>query len=735
MGIYFTQPFTGALPPAPDSRARLALGQLVSVVSEGNMSSPAQQVTGTVPARERSRVSARLLPKSLIYVACGEANGGMVLNFSDDGLAVSMALGVGDEAYSNLNVRMNGLPQSVEVCGRMVWTTASKRRAGIQLIDVSGPQREQIREWMALEGVRDVNLAPRRVEPVAVPEQIETTAAAPVQGQAAQAVEIEREPEIAAQARSSLLDVFGGTAPQTLGPPLPEQIALDEEARASEPSRGFAAADTAAFRDQEWDLASVTMVPRKRAAIRPEGLSTFWLIVLWVAIPSFGIGILVGRRPLKQWLAGSAFVEKGWSAAAESGAGNEAREKAATELLSKQAAVEPTEIAESEPLETPAEAHNTDPQTAGGVLSSDLTASIVEPGLLNSMSTQEARAYRNSSVKAATSEPVVPSGSAGTVSSQLFNTGEAKNVTKPVAVPPVVPPVVQRNYQDQRTPSFRAENYGAPPARPSAQSSVSSSTAAPANQPSVSTANLSGAANLAAAKPSARASSVAVPDQRVSGSSSPVSTITNDSKPTGPVSNAAASNPLAPSLAASSSVVGNSFAANSGAGANAMSFAPTAVRSIVSGGTPALAPVSVQPALHGTMLIARKNDQSFLFKFPMEAVPGDSSVSMRMQRVVQVPPASRWHGHGPIAKVQVGELLAQAPLDKPEATAKPRAGDTVTVRAFVDKNGGVEDLKPVSGRFLLTPRVMRAVRNWQFDQTLIDGKAVESEVDITVEFH
>jgi outer membrane biosynthesis protein TonB len=69
-----------------------------------------------------------------------------------------------------------------------------------------------------------------------------------------------------------------------------------------------------------------------------------------------------------------------------------------------------------------------------------------------------------------------------------------------------------------------------------------------------------------------------------------------------------------------------------------------------------------------------------------------------------------------------------------ETTNYARPGDTVTVRAFVDKNGSVEDLKPVSGRSALMPRVMRDVREWQFDQTLIDGKPVESEVNITVEF-
>jgi Gram-negative bacterial TonB protein C-terminal len=118
----------------------------------------------------------------------------------------------------------------------------------------------------------------------------------------------------------------------------------------------------------------------------------------------------------------------------------------------------------------------------------------------------------------------------------------------------------------------------------------------------------------------------------------------------------------------------------------------------------------------------------------MESVGGGNSISIRMQRFVMVPRQSRWHHHGPIAKLTVGELLTAVAPEKPDARVKPRLGDTVTVRAVVDKDGSVQDLKPVSGRFAMMPRVMRSVRDWQFDQTLIDGKPVESEVNVTVEF-
>ncbi len=99
-----------------------------------------------------------------------------------------------------------------------------------------------------------------------------------------------------------------------------------------------------------------------------------------------------------------------------------------------------------------------------------------------------------------------------------------------------------------------------------------------------------------------------------------------------------------------------------------------------------------------------------------------------------VPPQSRWQGRGPIAKVKLGELINNAGTDNPDRGVQPRTGDVVTVRAFVGKDGAVLDLKPVSGRFALMPRVMRAVRGWRYKPTLVDGKPVELEVNVTIKF-
>jgi Gram-negative bacterial TonB protein C-terminal len=161
---------------------------------------------------------------------------------------------------------------------------------------------------------------------------------------------------------------------------------------------------------------------------------------------------------------------------------------------------------------------------------------------------------------------------------------------------------------------------------------------------------------------------------------------------------------------------------------------PPADRPVPPTVAPSPAPVTPQPPLHGVMLVARKSGEGFSLKLPVESVGGGRGASIQMQRYVTVPPQSRWHHRGAVAKLTIGELLTPSAPEAPDAGIRPRDGDTVTVRVFLDKNGSVQDLKLVSGRFALVPRVMRTVRDWQFDQTLIDGKPVESEVDVTVNF-
>ncbi len=674
---------------------------LGAVLSEEIVSTSTQYFVDPGQVHER-RQHPRVLPKTLVYVACGAANGGMVLNASDDGLAISMAIAVGGESFSSLRVRMNGLPQVIEVNGKVVWTTVSKRRAGIQLLDVTGLQRSQICEWLAFEGVREVHLVAQDLPKVAA-------TVAPVFD----------------ESRYSLLQAFGGTAPEFLGPlpslleqsvenqqRQPGTIPLNGISGESQPYQDFTSAGQTGLRDNEWDLADVTLLPRKKTS--RTKLSAPVLMFLWIAIPCFGIGMLVGRRPLEQWLAradanGENISQPGTSVSRP--------------LSDSQhpAVYRKADAAEAAPsLQDAAFSHlHVDTTNYAALDSTAISPLPQETGasLLNSLSTQEVRAIKKSNdVSAAPPQPPAASYTPGNPVSPGRSSLPS---VKPAAIP--APAVATAAAPQQHKP----DNSPAPPLP---VSTVNTSPAAGALIPTRDDKNSSPL--ISATRPDAGSVAEQNYDQRMPKTISVDSSLRSSNTPQ--VSAPGSTQP-APPAAAPAMRPRNSGLAASPSSLSAPSLNPAPARPVASGSLPSIAPASAQPPLRGVMLVARKSDESFLLRLPLESVPGGHSTSIRMQRFVIVPRQSRWHRRNPIAKLTVGELLSHDALETPRLTGVG-SGDVVTVRASVDKNGNVQGLKPISGRFALLPRVMRTVRDWQFNQTLLDGKTVESEVNVTVEF-
>jgi PilZ domain len=726
------------------------------------VSTSAPHFTGHTQIPER-RLHPRVLPKTLIYVACGQSNGGMVLNVSDDGMAISMAIPVGDEAYSNLQVRMNGLAQSIEVHGRMAWTTKSKKRAGIQLVDVSDEQREQIREWLAKEGVRDVNLLPRVPEsaasslPAFADAAISPTLLEEPCDMSPVAASALINPPVLAEPQASLLAGLGGTPPEFLGPAQDELVQdeppFSEDRSAETHTYQGSNANFPGFRENEWDLASVTMVPRKRS--KPEGLSALGLFLLWIAIPSFGIGIMVGRRPLQQWLSRGFAERKNISHVdvpeAEIAS---AREESPAITGSDIDATGPQSIL-ARSGETPATRSSQDVKASAATKSFVSAPEFVDTQLLNSMSTQERRAVKAPASTALPENPNANETKAGlktkanaavlknsSVSSAAF----VKPVTRPntfaasTTAPTIAGDVSPANVTSPAVAHIPSSSAVSAPATSNLTTHQKAFGSSPVTQPVGNNAPAAAPQSVnhsAAPVPGAAGKSVA--------SSSPVgdtsrndnTVLTASKTQSGPAFSLAgttygSATPNSQPRAAPD--VAPRMAPNVRPNTSSSAYAPNYSRSAGPGGATNLAPVNAQPPLHGVMLVARKNNESFLLRLPVESVASGRSVSIEMQRFVLMPAESRWHHHGPIAKLAVGDLLTQVAPNQVEMANYARPGDAVTVRAFVDKNGSVEDLKPVSGRSALMPRVMHDVREWQFDQTLIDGKPVESEVNITVEF-
>jgi PilZ domain/Gram-negative bacterial TonB protein C-terminal len=117
------------------------------------MSTSAEQI-GTLSAPVERRFYPRIAPSAPIYIGSDEKTQGVLLNVSENGLLVSTPIALKLNFVSRLSVPLNGLPNAIQVRGRVIWTSESTKRAGIQMLDLSEHDREQIRMWGALGSVQ-----------------------------------------------------------------------------------------------------------------------------------------------------------------------------------------------------------------------------------------------------------------------------------------------------------------------------------------------------------------------------------------------------------------------------------------------------------------------------------------------------------------------------------------------------------------------------------------------------
>ena len=119
------------------------------------MSTPAQQAPLLATALER-RFYPRIVPQAPIFFAFreSESEASLLLNVSENGLLVSTPTGLPCNFVARLSVPLNGLPKPVQVIGRVAWSSEARKLAGIQLLDLSEHDRQQIRKWGARESTR-----------------------------------------------------------------------------------------------------------------------------------------------------------------------------------------------------------------------------------------------------------------------------------------------------------------------------------------------------------------------------------------------------------------------------------------------------------------------------------------------------------------------------------------------------------------------------------------------------
>jgi len=90
---------------------------------------------------------------------------------------------------------------------------------------------------------------------------------------------------------------------------------------------------------------------------------------------------------------------------------------------------------------------------------------------------------------------------------------------------------------------------------------------------------------------------------------------------------------------------------------------------------------------------------------------------------------------GPVMNhVSAARILRKVAPDYPKKARKAHVEGVVRLHAIIGKDGAIQDLSVISGDPLLTEAAMKAVRQWRYEPTLLNGDPVEVDTTIDVIF-
>ena len=130
---------------------------------------------------------------------------------------------------------------------------------------------------------------------------------------------------------------------------------------------------------------------------------------------------------------------------------------------------------------------------------------------------------------------------------------------------------------------------------------------------------------------------------------------------------------------------------------------------------------------------AAKAGTPLMLSLPETPISASGSVAIRATRVVAVPPGEAQAAQN-ARNLQIGELVTLVEPVYPPDARQARLEGTVKLHVVVATNGEVEGFHPVSGPDSLAHAAMIAVREWRYKPTLLNGKAVETQEDVTFVF-
>ena len=571
------------------------------------MSSATEHIFELNTAGER-RFYPRIAPSALIYITFGQINDALLLNVSENGVLVSTPRELDCNFVARLSMNLHGLPRVIQVHARVLWTSESQKRCGIQFINLSEHDREQIRKWQGLESSRESRES----------NQEQTTVSA--QAHSAEAHDARIAEEVpAAPARPSYSRSEAGANDFVPSTPLQEKQGF-----AGDPEPGEGAA------------ASAFQIGHADSRSRAKTSESLLAMSLWVAVPiviALGIILLIRSGALPNPLAPSAGHGKDGVSGATTGTDSPDFNRPSGPPIT----TPPRTANASSNNRHSATQRNTD--SGGTSLDFPATANDRNNRSSESPGVEGPRASANSRPSTASGLDSKPS----EASDSRVNQPKTSSTSPQTVLPELT--------QTRATPD-KAAHRDAPEAELSPTNELAASSVNP-NDPS-------------------RSSEAS----RIPKSAGGGSYLARKTRPD---------------------------AAGTGSGEEEV--------------------IEVRPEGHETSFVTLPGARV------LEAGP----MTLRIQRSVLMRGGPKWWPLHRSKKVALGELLSRIDPQVPQ-TAIP-SDATVKVRAAVDEDGHVESVQAVSGPAALVPLVTKAVQEWRYQPTLVDGKPAETQADVEIQFH
>jgi TonB family protein len=135
------------------------------------------------------------------------------------------------------------------------------------------------------------------------------------------------------------------------------------------------------------------------------------------------------------------------------------------------------------------------------------------------------------------------------------------------------------------------------------------------------------------------------------------------------------------------------------------------------------------PAPEGSLLVYENGKEVFRVTPSSEPPPAagatgiEQASSLEQERVFQLPPPAAEDG-----------VLYRVEPDYPEEARQKQIQGTVVLEVRIGRDGAVQDMQLMSGQPLLAQAAMDAVKQWRFKQRAVNGRTVEMQTTITLNF-